>query len=62
MSVYVAWSMYHERYLSEDVEVMSKVVVYFFESNRTIRVTNDITYRRYTTIESIIFVTEQALR
>jgi len=35
---------------------MSKAVIFFFESNRAIRVTNDIIYRRYTTIESIILL------
>ena len=45
-------SLYLQRCLSEDVEVMSKAVV-FFEPYRGIRVTNDITFRRCTTIESI---------
>jgi hypothetical protein len=55
MFVYVARSMYLQRYLSEDVEVMSKAVV-IFESYRAIRVTNDISYRCYTTIECIILL------
>ena len=36
---------------------MSKALVFFLsESSPTIRVTNDITYRRYTTIENIILL------